>query len=126
MKRIVITNNNRVFDRYMDRMDVMLLEEGSYLDVLYQANELICKGARLLMHPLDGSKKPNQTPYKSILLMMDEEEPQVDKKSIKLIETSIQSVKTGYGEKAKNSWKPKLQRILENADLSIIEKIVGK
>ncbi|MDD2215082.1 MAG: GrdX family protein [Eubacteriales bacterium] len=126
MKRIVITNNNRVFDRYMDRMDVMLLEEGSYLDVLNQAAELIQKGARLLMHPLDGSKKPNQTPYKSILLGMDEDESQIDEKSVKLIETSIRVVETGFGDKAKNGWKPKLQRILENADLSIVEKIVGK
>lgn len=125
MKRIVITNNKKVLDRYMDRMDVMLLEEGSYLDVLHQADEIVRKGGKLLMHPLDGSKNPKQSPYKSILLGM-EEEPEIDSKSVGLIETSIRIVESNFGEKAKTGWKPRFQKLMENADLSTIERIVGK
>jgi len=46
------------------------------------------KGAKLLTHPLTGSVKPNETPFKSI--MMSEEVGALDVDSLTMIESAIE------------------------------------
>lgn len=46
-------------------------EKYSYGDVLLIARDYIHKGHELLTHPLSGSIKPNETPYKSVIISKD-------------------------------------------------------
>ena len=67
MKLMAVSNNPLMRARWADRLDFRFVD-GSYRDVLLAARDLCHCGRRLLSHPLSGSIKPNETPYKSILL----------------------------------------------------------
>ncbi len=55
--------------------------------MLVAVRDKIHKGHKLLSHPLSGSVKPNETPYKSVLVSKHKGNMDVD--SLKIIEDSI-------------------------------------
>lgn len=63
----IITNNPLVRDKLNESIDVDY-RPCSYLELLQAARDEIHEGAVLLTHPLSGSVKPGETPYKSIML----------------------------------------------------------
>lgn len=85
---IVVTNNPMVLDRLKDTRHV-IYREISYEEILKEVRDGIHEGHTLLSHPLSGSVKPNETPYKSI--MISERKGEVDEGSVKLIENAIQA-----------------------------------
>ena len=85
---IVITNNPMVLDKLKDTRNI-IYREISYEEILREVRDRIHEGHTLLSHPLSGSVKPNETPYKSI--MISEGKGEVDEGSLKLIENAIQA-----------------------------------
>ena len=65
-KYMVITNNPLVRSRLDDTHEVIYLEL-SYEELLKVVRDRIYEGHRLLTHPLSGSVKPKETPYKSVV-----------------------------------------------------------
>ncbi len=62
---LIITNNPLLKERF----DVaQRWVEGDCKEVIIQAYNLVAMGHQLISHPLAGSIKPNQNPYKSILI----------------------------------------------------------
>lgn len=89
MNKIVITNNSMSMEHFKDEYDVVFIE-GTLMDVMRAARDMIHKGHRLLTHPLAGSIKPNQTPFKTIVLTL-KPEPEVDLASLEYIENSMET-----------------------------------
>lgn len=87
MSVVIMTNNPIIHDRYAGRCEVDYLEE-SYRAVLIRCRNAIHAGALLLTHPLSGSVKPNETPYKSVVIRR-RAGAAVDIDSLRLIEESI-------------------------------------
>ena len=85
---MVITNNPLVWDRLKETRHVVY-REISYEEILREVRDRIHEGHTLLSHPLSGSVKPNETPYKSI--MISERKGEVDEGSRKLIVKAKQS-----------------------------------
>lgn len=85
---IVITNNPLVLEKLKDGHEV-IYREISYEEILKDVRDRIHDGHRLLTHPLSGSVKPNETPYKSILITKRKEK--MDDWSIQIIESAIQA-----------------------------------
>ena len=85
-KYMVITNNTIVRSRLDDTHEVIYLEL-SYEELLKVVRDRIYEGHRLLTHPLSGSVKPKETPYKSVLI--SERKEKVDGESVRLIENAI-------------------------------------
>ena len=85
-KYMVITNNPLVRSRLDDAHEVIYLEL-SYEEILKVVRDRIYEGHRLLTHPLSGSVKPKETPYKSVLI--SERKEKVDGESVRLIENAI-------------------------------------
>ena len=85
-KYMVITNNALVRSRLDDTHEVIYLEL-SYEELLKVVRDRIYEGHRLLTHPLSGSVKPKETPYKSVLI--SERKEKVDGESVRLIENAI-------------------------------------
>ena len=83
---IVITNNPMVLDKLKDTRNI-IYREISYEEILREVRDRIHEGHTLLSHPLSGSVKPNETPYKSI--MISERRGEVDEGSVKLIENIL-------------------------------------
>lgn len=122
-KAIIITNNDRVFGKYQKDLKVILLE--TYEEVLIKVRDLVYDKHILLTHPQASSLKPNQTPYRSIVVYPKEKEDNM--KDIMMIEGSINTFRqwqelsptpTNYGEKVQNDFK--------TIDLSVIENIIPR
>ena len=83
---IVITNNPLVQEKFADELNVDY-EDIPFRDVLCKVRGLIHKGHRLLTHPLSGSVKPHETPYKSVLVTT--KPSQMDLGEVSIIENAI-------------------------------------
>ena len=84
---ILITNNPDVKQAFSGK-DVLFVE-GGYRDVLVMIRDLVHQGHRLLTHPLMGSLKPNETPYRSAAI--SSETGSLDFGSLELIENAIET-----------------------------------
>ena len=87
MIMLVITNNPLVRDRCPEAE----FHDTDYLGVLVLARDKIHLGHRLLTHPLSGSVKPGETPYKTVVISA--ERSSLDEKALNIIEESIQTSK---------------------------------
>ncbi len=83
---MIITNNDWVYNKYKDTYSVIYIV-GSYRDVLVKTRDKIHEGYELLTHPLSSSLKPNETPYKSVIIADNKSELNYD--SVYIIENSI-------------------------------------
>ncbi len=90
MNFILITNNPLVQKKYQTSKELIYLETG-FLDVLCYTRDEVHKGHELLTHPLSGSIKPNETPYKSLLI--SNKAASLDYRSVTMIEDSIETAK---------------------------------
>lgn len=83
---MIITNNDWVYHKFKDKYNALFIE-GSYRDVLVKARDKIQEGHELLTHPLSSSLKPNETPYKSVIISENKGKLHYD--SVYIIENSI-------------------------------------
>jgi hypothetical protein len=67
--------------------EVIYNEAYDLIGVLERARNMIHEGNRLLTHPLSGSVKPYETPFKSVVLSCKEET--LDFQSLQIIEESL-------------------------------------
>jgi len=122
---IIITNNEKVRERYGEDHKIMFID-GSYRDVLIEARNRVHQGQKLLTHPLMGSVKPNETPFKSVA--MSEETGPLSMESLQVIEHSIATYdkfmemkRPHLGENASESLKDDFREI----DLSLLASALG-
>lgn len=87
---IIYTNNELVFSKYSQDYDVDY-SPVSYVDLLKKVRDAVHKGAKLLTHPLSGSIKPNETPFKSVYLT--KAHGKMDLASLEIIENAIETTK---------------------------------
>ncbi len=64
----IITNNPLVYETYNIQYDMDYIKDGLYLDVLIKVRDFVHKNYEILTHPLSGSVKPGETPYKSVIV----------------------------------------------------------
>ena len=102
MKKIIITNNDKVNNDYGSIMNVLYLEDASYLDILKIIRDKVHEGYRLLTHPLSGSVKPNETPFKSAAISV--EKSSLDMQSLEIIEDCLRVAERFIAEKKPPVW----------------------
>lgn len=86
MKFVIVTNNPRVRDELGQEFEVDFADI-TYREVLCKVRDLVYAGHKLLTHPLSGSVKPNETPYKSI--MVAKNATKMDVQDAAIMENSI-------------------------------------
>lgn len=86
----VITNNPLVKEELSNKEDICYFE-ATYEDILLEVRAYIYDGYKLLSHPLSGSVKPGETPYKSVLISTKKEA--VDIQSARIIEQALETRK---------------------------------
>ena len=114
MDFIIMTNNPRVRDVYGSKYCV-LYQDCSFNELLFAFRDKVDKGHRLLTHPLSGSVKPNETPYKSIMISVDR--GPIDFESSSLISSAITVATDKKFEKYVERQKTFNKRILEDFQL---------
>jgi len=80
----IITNNPAVDAKFPGQSCFI---EGSVAGIFKSVRDLVHKGANIISHPLSGSIKPNESPYKSVAVTTAT--GPLDMKSLKLIEDAI-------------------------------------
>ncbi|NLW23400.1 MAG: GrdX protein [Tissierellia bacterium] len=124
MKNIIVTNNRYVYDKYKDTFEIVYDENFTYLDVLEYVRDKIHQGHKLLTHPLSGSVKPNETPYKTIMISKDRYTMDYD--SLMIVEESIATVKKFISNRPTPNWPEEVLDDFRVIDLSLIENVIDR
>ena len=78
----LIVTNNPLVKELVPADYAMDFEPVSYKEVLLKVRDLVYSGHRLYTHPLSGSVKPNETPYKSIVVSKNPKKMELDEAEI--------------------------------------------
>jgi len=87
---ILVTNNPMVKEKCQSELKVEYLD-ADLLGILTHIRDRVHKGYKLLTHPMSGSVKPNESPYKSVLI--SDNPDSIDPQSVSIIEECIQTVR---------------------------------
>lgn len=115
---MLVTNNPMVQKNYADRYQVVFLDKEPLLNVLKHTRDQIHLGHEMLTHPLSGSIKPNETPYKTILL--DDKQKELDICSLQLIEDSIVTTEKFLSNKKVKGWDDSILQDFQLIDFDLI------
>lgn len=124
MTSILITNNPYVYEKYKGDMDLIFKEDLNYIEILEFVRDKIHGGHSLLTHPLSGSVKPNETPYKTI--MISKEKGILDESGLSIAEESILTAKKFLANKPTPDWTESVLDDFRVIDLSLIENVIDK
>lgn len=115
-KAIIITNNVLSKEGFEKTFEVVFVE-GSLMDVMKKARDYVHKGHRLLTHPLMGSIKPNETPFKTIAISLEADNV-VSFDSLSLMENSIETSEKLINNRPPRDWsKDIINRVYEDYKL---------
>lgn len=118
--KTLVTNNRYVKDRFKDKFEIVFIEDDkSYMSVLHKVRDLVHEGYKLLTHPLSGSVKPNETPYKSVMLEKIED-GSMDMDGILLIESAIETMNKFQNNERTPNWTEKVLDDFRVIDLDIM------
>ena len=119
----LVTNNDRVYEKYKDVCKVILLE--NYEAVMIKVRDLVYDRHILLTHPQASSLKPNQTLYRSIAVYPKGKEDNM--KDIMLIEKCLE-VYYQWQEIAPSpkSYTPKVDNDFKTIDLSVVDEFMPR
>lgn len=120
MDYILVTNNSQCRDYYASRLTVEYTETWSYLDVLLRVRDLVHRGAYLVTHPMAGSLKPNQTPYRSVVLSRETLEDKEPWQDVILVESSLDSLEKFFRCRKLPDWPENIKRDFRTLDLSFV------
>lgn len=121
---ILVTNNGMCrdkYERYHPGLSVDYLEDGSYLDVLKRTRDYIHRGYRLETHPLAGSLKPNQIPYKSVIISDQRPDSEEFYEYETIIENSINTSRSFLAGKSTPDWPEQLKKDFQFVDMTLMD-----
>lgn len=119
---LIITNNPKVSQNYDQRFRVDY-REGDYLSVLVRVRDAIHEGHRLMTHPMAGSLKPNQTPFRSVMLSEGREANNWN--DIEMIENSIAAYHKFTAGRPTPIWTEAVRNDFATIDLSLVDSAAG-
>ena len=90
MNYFIVTNNPMVRDEFFESNEIVYFDM-EFEELLNKVKRYCEEGHKLLTHPLSGSVKPKETPYKSILI--SKEKKDIDMSSLNCIINCIDSCK---------------------------------
>lgn len=118
-KFVVITNNPLVKEKLGEEYRILYYDI-SYEDILKKVRDRIYEGYQLLSHPLSGSVKPNETPYKSV--MISNKKSNLDMHSMEIIENALQAIRKF--EQKSDLYKPEVYEDFQLIDFTLIESAI--
>ena len=118
---MIVTNNDWVLNKYKDSLNVIYID-GSFKDVLIAVRDKLHLGHELLTHPLGGSVKPDETPYKSIIITDNKDNLNIN--SIYMIENAIITYDKFNKDKL-NNLTEKIKEDLKLIDLTVLESALN-
>lgn len=118
---LIITNNPMVQENVTDKEVVML--DTDYIGTLKECRDLVHKGYELLSHPLYGSVKPNETPYRTVIIKKGKS---LDTNSLNLIEEAIETAEKFKNNKLTPMWTEKVLDDFRVIDFDIMRNTIQR
>lgn len=128
---VLVTNNPLALEYFSDKnnvelkekVEVKFIEAFGYMDCLETARNMIHEGYDLLTHPLSGSIKPNETPYKSVALKKN---AGLSLDSLEMIEQAILTYKKFEKDKAVPQWIDRVKEDFMVIDFDLIKNALKR
>jgi len=120
---MIMTNNNTVYDKYKNDYNICFID-GGFKDVLIKTRDKIHEGYELLTHPLSSSIKPNETPYKSIII--SDYKGNINYDSLTIIENSIMTYDKFKKMKINDNYTEKIIEDFKLIDLTVLESALNR
>ena len=111
----IITNNPKV-----EQQEGALYYDETLMQILLRVRDLVHQNYRLLTHPLAGSIKPHQTPYKSVALFATPG-AELDFDSLSAIEGAIQVTQKLMQEHHLPEWPKQIMADFALIDLDLLQ-----
>lgn len=108
-----LLTNNSAFLNYDKKNIEVDYRDTDYLGILKIARDYVHENYRILTHPLYGSVKPNETVYRSVVLV---EGDLTDTDSVVLLASAIETFEKFKGNRKTPAW---IERVKE--DFSVID-----
>lgn len=124
MNSILVTNNPYVFEKYKESKNVEYLADKTYIEVLEYVRNKLHSGHELLTHPLSGSIKPNETPYKTIMISKNKKD--LDQDGLRIIEESLETTRKFIKDRRTPNWTESILDDFRVIDLSLIENVIDR
>jgi len=115
-KLTLVSNNPSLLN---DSIPFIKISASTNMDVINKCRDLIHQGAKLVTHPLAGSIKPWETPYRSIILQVTSSE--LDMNSLEMIEAATQKYQIHQSPSARPLHKPRATKQSE-LDFQLIDR----
>ncbi|MFA5523986.1 MAG: GrdX family protein [Tissierellales bacterium] len=122
MDKLIITNNPLIKERFETTYEIQFFDINC-LQVLEMVRDKIHLGHELLSHPLAGSIKPNETPYRTILIAKDKQN--LNMNSLSLIESAIVTTRKFINNRPIPDWNNVALVDFQTVDLSLIENVLS-
>lgn len=124
---LLVTNNGKALEAYGDHTEISVdyLEERSYLGVLVRVRDLVHDGWRLMSHPQASNLKPNQSPFKTVLLS-NSREAQSFTSDVEMVESSIYAFHKFTGGMIPPNWPEKALCDFQTVDLAVVESAIDR
>jgi hypothetical protein len=113
----LILSNNKLVKEHFSQAKYY---DEALLDLYIRVRDLIHKRHSLINHPLSGSIKPNQNPYRSFLLT-SKALSKIDFKSLKALENSQQTVKKFLKDRSCPDWDESVLKDFRLLDLELLK-----
>ena len=120
----VITNNPMTKEKIPEYLQLDYID-GTVEDVFKKVRNYVHNGHILLTHPLMSSVKPNETPYRTVLIS-NKKENNVDMDSLKIIEDSIMSLNKFMKMFKCPNWNEKIKEDFMIIDYDLINNVINK
>lgn len=117
---LIITNNPKCLAEFNQKYAVEFLN-GELMDVLKVVRNYIHAGHSLLTHPLSSSIKPNETPYKTVIITKLKKEV-IDFQSVNFIEQAIHTTEKFIKDRGTPAWSDKILNDFMLIDYDIISQ----
>jgi len=119
MESLIVITNNPMSKREFEEKYKTEFIEGSTMEVYKKARNYIHDGHRLLTHPIMGSIKPNETPYRTVVITKKYFQG-LDLQSIELIEEAMHTTEKFLKDFGIPNWGEKVLEDFQLIDYDLI------
>ena len=119
----IVTNNPMSKEKFEGKYKVEFIDVPQ-LDILKKVRNYIHKGNRILTHPLMGSVKPNETPYRTVCVSIEVVNG-VDLQSLEIIENSLATTEKFLKDFNTPQWSEKILADFQLIDSDLIDHAIN-
>lgn len=122
---MIVVTNNPMTRKELEGSYRLEYIEGNVIEVFKRARDYIHLNHRLLTHPLVSSIKPNEIPYRTVIISRDGDN-NIDMESLNLIENSLNVTEKFLKDFGFPNWSEKILQDFQLIDFDIINNAVKR